>query len=111
MNAWSLDKHKNLKVLLITLQAQLANNSFCVSGETDDNFNAVFLIKPEQPALRAYVFTYGQPPDKYGIHLEYPGPDDNNFNNSIQTYENMSLQQIVDALVMHFEISDYEMAV
>ena len=111
MNVWSQDKHKSLKMLLLTLQTQLANNCFCVSGETDNNFNAVFLVKPEQPALRAYVFTYGQPPDKYGVHLEYPVFDDNVYNTSIQTFENLSLHQIMDALLMHFEISDIDVAV
>lgn len=111
MNIWSLHKHRNIKLLLLTLQHQLTFNSFCIEYSENNDFESVFLFKKNQPLLRAYIFTYGQDPDKYGIHLEYPQFEETSFSNAIQAYEGYSLDQVVDTLVMHFEINDYELAV
>jgi len=111
MNIWSLDKHKSLKLLLLKLDNQLGFKKIRFARDEDDDFLTVMLVKPDQPDVRAYIYTYGQLDNFYGIHLEYPWFIENEFNDSILVYENLSMQQVINSMATHFEVASYEMVV
>lgn len=111
MNIWSLSKHKNIKLLLLKLDKQLGFKNFHLVRDEDDDFFTVMLVKPGQPDIRAYIYTYGQADNFYGIHLEYPWFIENEFNDSILVYENLSMQQVTNSMATHFEVASYEMVV
>jgi hypothetical protein len=110
MNIWSLFKHRSIKLLLFKAQQQLGMKHFCIEEEDDKDFFAIALVKQDQPEVRAYVYTYGQSREMYGIHLEYPWFIENAFNDVIQVYEDLSLNQIVNTLATHFDVARYDMA-
>lgn len=111
MNIWSIQKHKNIKLLLLKMQKHLDHKNICIEDEDNHDHFSIALVKPDQPDVRAYVYTFGQLRDLYGIHLEYPWFSENQFNDSIQVYENLSQNQIINTLITHFEVADYEMAI
>ena len=111
MNIWSLFKHRSIKLMLFKAQHQLGLKNICIEDEDNIDFFSIALIKQNQPEVRAYVYTYGQAQEMYGIHLEYPWFIENEFNDVIQVYEDLSLNQIVNTLATHFEVASYEMAV
>lgn len=111
MNIWSLFKHNSIKLLLLKLQTHLQDKSICIEDVDDKDYFSLTLVKPDQPGIRAYIYTYGQARDLYGIHLEYPIFNENDFNNTIQIYEDLSMNQIINTIIEHFDVAAYEMAV
>jgi len=111
MNIWSLFKHRSIKLMLFKAQQQLSLTNISIEDEDNIDFFSIALIKRNQPEVRAYVYTYGQAQEMYGIHLEYPWFIENEFNDVIQVYEDLTLNQIVNTLATHFEVASYEMAV
>lgn len=111
MNIWSLFKHRSIKLMLLQAQQQLGLKNIRIEDEDSDDFFSIALIKQNQPEVRAYVYTYGQSRAMYGIHLEYPWFIENEFNDTLQVYEELTLNQIVNTLATHFEVASYEMAV
>ena len=113
MNIWSMFKHKSIKLLLFKLQNAFGDGVFCLeyNEDSDKDYFSIALQKTGQPDVRAYVYTYGQARDLFGIHLEYPWFVENEFNDSIVVYEDLSMRQIVNTLAAHFEVAALEVAV
>jgi hypothetical protein len=111
VNTWSLVKHKSIKMLLLMLQSKLGSESFCIDHDEKSHFYAITLYNPDRPEVRSYIFSYGQQCNHYGVHLEFPMNTENELNNSIQVYENVSIDQTIKMLASHFEVSSYGMAV
>lgn len=107
MNVWSINKHSEIKLLLITLQTEIGLEKFCIDDEVESGFSAVTLVKPGQADVRAYIYVFGQPIGKYGIHLEYPRLVEQNNYDSTLIYEELSLNLVIESLVAHFEIDAY----
>lgn len=110
MNIWSLNKDNTIKLLLFKLQQQLGTRSFSLPEFDDTDPLSVELIKPEQPNVRAYVYTHGQPRDRFGVHLEYPWYVENEFNDAVLVYEDLSISQLINTLATHFDVARFEMA-
>lgn len=110
MNIWSLAKHDNIKLLLISVQMQLGLENFCINDDKEKNYFSIVLIKPDQPEVRSYIYTYDKTDALYGIHLEYPHFSENGFNDTLMIYDELSLRQVIDTLATHFEITDFKMA-
>ena len=72
LNIWALPKQRTIKLLLFQLQEKLAQGNFSLADTGGKEYYAISLVKPDEPEVRAYVYTYGQLKDLYGIHLEYP---------------------------------------
>lgn len=111
MNVWSLDKHKSLRLLLLKLDKQLGFKKISFARDEDDDYQTVMLVKPDQPDVRAYIYTYGQPDKYYGIHLEFPWFIENEFNDSILVFESLTLKQVINSIATHFDVASYEMVV
>ncbi|WP_027854579.1 hypothetical protein [Marinobacterium litorale] len=102
MNIWALDKDQPIRHLLILLEAQLGTGRFTVDVHSGCDRQAVFIHQPDEPGLRAYLYTLGQAPDRYGVHLEYPAG--NAAGNLLEVMENLPLSMLVETLAVHFDI-------
>lgn len=111
MNIWSLSKHKNIKLLLFKVDKCLGKENICIEMLEPDDYMSIGFIKPNQVEIKAYVYTYGQIKDHYGIHLEYPWSVESEYNDTIMVYEDLNLEQIINTLAIHFEVSRFDMAV
>lgn len=112
MNIWALKKDKQIKLLLFALQKALGLDSFQIEDEVGNSMDlySIAFVKPEDKDIKAFIYTYGQKNDFYGIHLEYPGLAENEYLDSTQIYEDLTKQQIINTLATHFEITDLDMA-
>lgn len=100
MNPWSLVKDRGIKRLLIQLQARLGPQAFELLPRRSDVAEAVTICKPGEPGLAAFIFTYGQGEDRYGVHLAYPFPDPA----VPESVEDLTAARLVELLAMHFEV-------
>jgi len=105
MNIWSLQKHDNIKLLLISLQMQIGKQYIRVPEKNEKDYLSVILEKSDEPDIRAYVSTCEQAEEVYDIHLEYPRLAENGFKENFVIYNELSLQQIIDTLITHFDVT------
>lgn len=108
MNIWAMDKDLSIKQLLIMLDTELASLNRFVNNSLATDDKAVFLVHPESPGMRAYVYTLGQAPDRYGVQLEFP--PENGPVMLMETYENLRYPALKDILMVHLDLwqSDVE---
>lgn len=62
-------------------------------------------------AVCAYIYTCNQAEELYGIHLEYTRLVENGFNENILVFDELSLQQIINTLITHFDITSYRIRI
>jgi hypothetical protein len=106
VNIWALDKDQSIKHLLLLLQSHLGALEFIIEDCKGLHKNSVFLRHSSESDFRAYIFTIGQQPNRYGIHLEYP--DFITEGSIIGVYENITLKSLVDMLAVHFDIAEIQ---
>lgn len=92
-----MEKDPPLKVLLITWQHRFGENTLLVHL-AEQHFQALELISVNDVNLRAYVYTFAQPPDCYGVDLKYPLA----MHNIIGGHEQQTLEQVLAILQTHF---------
>ncbi len=96
-NIWALAKHQQIKHLLLLLVEQLGSEAFAIDTVTPVDARAIYLQHREDAAIRAYVYTVGQQPERYGVHFEFP--------DSVEPHENVALAALVDMLAVHFDVA------
>lgn len=104
VNIWSLDKHQGIKHLLLLLSEQLGQNAFCVEERIRTDPAAVYIHQPDEPSVRAYLYTLGQASGRYGVHLEYPLSSETN--PIYDAFENLPIAALVDVLAVHLGVTD-----
>lgn len=101
MNIWALDKDIRIKHLLLLLSERLGAQCFSISTEAGLDAMAIRIFKSDEPDLSAYLYTYGQDNERYGVHLEYPLLAETSLSKSIEMQEGLDFEQLVDLLQMH----------
>lgn len=96
MNIWALDKHQDIRHVLLLLNEQLGPDAFVIDAATSLDPRAVYLLHGSEAGVRAWMHTLGQGPGRYGVHLEYP--------NATDTQENLGLAELVAILSVHFDV-------
>lgn len=96
MNIWSLNKHRSIRHILLTLANQLGENAFIIDATGSADGHTVYLIHPQEPEMRIWLHTLGQSQNRYGLHLEYP--------NSMESYDNLTPQEVVSIAAGHFDV-------
>lgn len=96
MNIWALDRHQDIRHVLLLLHQQLGPEAFVIDAATPAEPQAIYLQHPGEAGVRAWLHTLGQGPGRYGVHLEYPQTSD--------TRENLSLAELVAILAVHFDV-------
>lgn len=104
MNIWALDKDESIKLLLLLLSQQLGASNFVIDDRQDLDPRAVRLLKADKKGISAYLYTYGQDSDTYGVHLELPVHRERNRSNDIEIFEGISIERLVDILCVHFDL-------
>ncbi|MCX7084413.1 MAG: hypothetical protein NTY69_02640 [Methylococcales bacterium] len=96
MNIWALKKDIPLRALLLELQQRYSEINWELNSQ-EQNAQAIELFLPEAPTLSAYVYTFGQNPNSYGIDLRYPIPA----HNSVGENENLNLDRAIEIIAIH----------
>jgi hypothetical protein len=99
-----MTKYRSLEALLLMLSKPLAAGTLAISGSWRNDEQALGLLKPDEPSLTAYVFTHGQAPDRYGVHLDYPASTAAGA--ASLSAEELSLKSLCELLVTHFELHE-----
>jgi hypothetical protein len=103
MNPWALPKDRAIRRLMVGLAERLGPDALIIAAGSQDVAGAVTLLRPgEDEALRAFVFSFGQPAGRYGLHLDFPHPDPA----VADRFEGLSLTQLAEVLGMHFDLPD-----
>jgi len=100
MNVWAINKALTIKLFLIELVHRYGENMFYLD-EDSQQFQAVEIYLSRCPEISAYVYTFAQEVDRYAIDLKYPLPE----NNIIGENENLSLEQLISIITIHFELT------
>lgn len=100
MNVWAINKAVAIKIFLIELVHRYGENLFYLDEESQQ-YQAVELYLSTNPDISVYVYTFAQTLDKYAIDLKYPLPE----HNIIGENENLSLEQLISIISIHFELS------
>jgi len=101
MNIWALDKDLSIKHVLLLLSECLGTQGFCINDEPGLDAMAIRIYKPGEQDMCAYLYTYGQDEEHYGIHLEYPSLDETAVAKSIEMQEGLDFEQLVAVLQVH----------
>ncbi|MDD2659923.1 MAG: hypothetical protein PHY54_09655 [Methylococcales bacterium] len=96
MNVWAIDKDLPLKHLLLELVHRYGENTLALNTQ-EQHFQAINLCTLNDPALSAYIYTFGQNAGRYGIDLRYPI----SAHNIVGENENLTLDQIIDIISTH----------
>lgn len=102
MNIWALDKDISIKHLLLLLTESLGPQGFCIIDDDTLNEMSIRLHSPNTDQMSAYIYTYAQDPERYGVHLEYPHQIESTNGNTIEMQENIEFTQLVALLQVHF---------
>lgn len=101
MNIWALDKDLSIKHLLLLLSECLGRQSFGIRDEDDLDAMAIRIYKPDEADLSAYIYTYGQDDERYGVHLEYPPLAETALSKNIEMQEDLDFEQLLAVLQVH----------
>lgn len=96
MNVWAIKKDIPLKLLLLELVYRYGENTLALK-EQELHFQAIDLCILNDPALSAYIYTFGQNAGCYGIDLRYPI----SAHNIVGENENLTLDQIIEIIATH----------
>lgn len=101
MNIWALDKDLRIKHLLLLLSEQLGSQCFEISEAATLDPMAIRICKPDEKDMSAYLYTYGQDDERYGVHLEYPLLLETATSKTIEMQEDLNFEQLVAVLQVH----------
>ena len=101
-----MNKYRSIAELLNRLERAIAHGQIAVADRWRDDEEAVGFYKPGAPELAAYVATRGQPPGWYDVELEYPDLEDNRIANAPTTCDDVTLNDVLGLLAVHFDLTD-----
>lgn len=104
MNIWALDKDESIKVLLLLLCELLPQESYLVDESQELNSKSVRLLKADEQSISAYLYTYGQEANTYGVHLELPENAERSRTSELEVYESLGIDHLVEILCVHFDV-------
>lgn len=102
MNIWALKKDLDIKYMLLLLSQEFSVDSFVIDTDTQLGDSEIYLNHRQHVAIRAYVFTFGQEVNKYGVHLEFP--EESKSANLLETYENLTFKSLAEILSVHLDL-------
>ena len=89
--------------MLLQLEHQTGLAKLIVSEGDELDFKSVRIMDNQLHGLGAYVYTYGQTKDYYGVQLEYPAPD-TTIPVVSDAFENLSVTRLIEVLTGHFNL-------
>lgn len=101
MNIWALDKDPGIKHVLLLLTDCLSTQGFRICDEPGLDPMAIRIYKPDEIEMSAYLYTYGQDEERYGVHLEYPEHAGTPAGKTIEMQEGLDFEQLLAVLQVH----------
>lgn len=102
MNIWALDKDNSIKHLLILLTQEFGTAAITLLNVDKLHHKAIRIGSPDTTAT-AYLYTYGQADQHYGLHLEYPYNEESNISELEEMYEDLCYASLLEMLKVHFQ--------
>lgn len=102
INFWGLKKDISIKHLLLLLQQDMGKDSFTLLSVSNLDDQSIRLGCRHSPAT-AYVYTYGQRSERYGLDLEYPVNAENNISELEVNYEDLRYDWLLEILKQHLQ--------
>ena len=96
INVWAINKDIPLKHLLLELVHRYGENTLALNTQ-ERHVQGIELCTRNRPDLSAYIYTFGQASGRYGIDLKFPI----RAHNSVGEHENLTLDQIIEAVSIH----------
>lgn len=104
VNIWAIEKDNSIKLLLLLLSEALGSDNFYIAENYQLDCRAIRIHRPDDYLISAYLYTYGQNEGRYGMHLEFPFHDEVDISSSMDIYEDISFNNVVDLLKVHFDL-------
>lgn len=104
MNVWSINKDISIKVLLLQLNQEKILDKLHLDESENLDFRATRISDQRFDGLCAYIYTYGQSENHFGLQLEYPQIKEEPVKQS-ETYEELTLQNTITIISTHFDIT------
>ena len=104
MNIWSINKDISIKVLLLQLNQEKILDKLLVIENDNLDFRATRISDKSLEGLHAYIYTYGQSENHFGMQLEYPQIKEQPIQQP-ETYEELTIQKTMDLIRTHFDIA------
>jgi len=105
VNIWAIEKDNSIKLLLLLVTEALSADNFHISENHNLDVRSVRLFKKDDSLISAYIYTYGQLEERYGLHLEFPFHNEMDISSSMDIYEGISFKTLVDLLSVHFDLT------
>lgn len=101
MNVWALDKDISIKHLLLMLSHENGKYEYyLIDGETLHPQSVRIASNSSEGS--AYIYTYAQNEERYGLHLEYPQDSQLSLSSQEDIYENLDYKSLLEMLKVHF---------
>lgn len=103
-NIWALEKDLSIKHLLLLLVDTFGKGQLDLPAPTEGHPCSILLSSQNDDNVYAYIYTYGQRPEHYGVHLEYPSQADSRRFDTTEILEDISYERLVEILSVHLGI-------
>lgn len=107
-NIWALEKDISIKHLLLMLTHTFGAGILEVMSPVEGHPQSISITSSADQSLYAYIYTYGQATEHYGIHLEFPSSVDSLRYDTTEIIENLTFERMVEILAVHFNIVNYK---
>jgi hypothetical protein len=102
MNIWALDKDTSIKHLLLLLEQDIGIEGITFLDIEQLHYKSI-RIGSKDSQETAYIYSYGQHDQHYGLHLEYPFNREANVSELEDMYEDLSYDGLLEMLKVHFQ--------
>ena len=104
-NLWGLDKDPSIKAILLLLQHEVGPDGFMLLDEDKLNEKAVRIISAENPTeLSAYVYSYAQRDEHYGLDLEFPFLIETRADDQSIRLNDLTAEEVLEHIIDHLEL-------
>ena len=104
-NIWKLDKDSDIKAILIMLQHEVGPDSFMLLDEAQLNEKAVRIVsEATQRELSAYIYSYAQRAERYGLDLEFPYLIETRADDQTIRMNDLTADEVLEKVIDHLEI-------
>jgi len=104
-NLWGLAKAPEIKSLLITLQHETSPGVFALLDEESLSDQAVRIVSPAtQHELSAYIYSYAQREEHYGLDLEFPYLIETRADDQTIRMNDLTAQEVIEKVIDHLEL-------
>jgi hypothetical protein len=101
MNIWALKKDISIKSMLLLFEQKHGLDNLHFKQNDSLDYRSIRINDNQTEGLNAYIYSYGQSADYYGIQLEYPKTEMSQ-DYLMDTYENLPIDRLFDLICLHF---------